>query len=438
MEPQKVRFLDLLDGFDDSIPDRLYVSHDDFERLKIGPLEKFLPKYKDRRIISRSVHKLEDELKAGTCRSKSDWLDTIDDALRVRDEIIQNLRYGRSLSIQRQQKFNALTPDFNPDHIGILYMPVIEAWNIMAKFLDGEWEFGISRVRDPDIANKIYQPRLITKKTLDDEVSFGSKYWPQIFRAIRPLTEHCDRLRKYLINKTGNEHYELELLFDPENRTVSTVQVRDISRFIDQAPYQEEQFDLTCPSYKADRVVWFREPQEYRKRVIYLIDEREIYGPKYGATQDEHFEFLLKIQEEFKKFALEHEKFGVVALHPRESRSSCNHLLDFDKPPELMYQYNDDKITSDHFGELYYPLVEESDLLICPTTIGYGADPHGKFGIENFNSPLLTLTFSGREDFIIFNMAQNTGLKTGSSIGTQVKGEKGKFYFLKDNPAPDK
>jgi len=433
MLQEKVANLLTLEEVDKSIPDRVFVSEKDFQDENFENLKKFLKKYPEGGIYARTVHKLEDQLKGGTGKSIVFYENTIQEVHDVRKVIIDHLRYAKRLSILRQQKFNGLSQEFNPDDMGLLFMPYIKGWNIMAKYVNKEWEFGISGI--PENGEE-FPPRLFTKKSIEEMAVILQNLQRDLRRIVDPLIERCDRLTNHLYKKKGNDKYEYEFVYNSKAKVIYTVQARDISKIIGNMKTMECGFDLSYPSLDLADWQCVRNPARYRKRPVYIIDEKLVEGVEYLSKANKHIEFLLQVQEQFIDFALEHENLGVIALDASKSNDSVLSLnqkgiYDKELPRELIYSLGEYGFTTLHAGDLYAPLIDESDLLICPATPGKGADPHIVFGIDNLNVPFIAVKYFGREDYLLRDFLRTNKINNGSLVGVDVSGSDGKIFALK-------
>jgi hypothetical protein len=412
-------FLDNLRKYNAEIPPFLLFTRSDFEGSNFGELERFLRLIESDKIIVRSAHPLEERFKGGTFSSYTNqektkqwqnerWLPkNVHTVLSLRDKIIHDARYAKSLSIRRQQKFDG-APIINPDDIGAMVMPFCSGCRVMVKQLDGEWEYGYDGI----IISKVNYRSL-------SSVDFHG---------------HLKDISELIQDKIGLP-LEIEYVWDQKHKIVYVVQLRGISRFKSEhssiGPIVADTSNI-CSDISICRAR--RNDEFVRTRPFYVIDEEKEFWtderlqatlamPSFSINFEGFYKTaidgLLERKERFEKFALEHRNFGIYLKN-----SSFTHqflICSQDHERKLPAELSIGDIGGDslnYCGMLYYPFFLEADTVITPSCSSITKHAHDAFGINNINNPfwLIMLYSDG------YKYAEDVlkDIKTGTRVKIQI------------------
>ena len=395
--PEKARLLGRLQAARFQVPPFLYMPAEDFEQERFTALEEFLERHcQDYKVIVRSCHPQEAKYKGGTFESLETYSD-VGGVLYARKRIIKSARTSKRLSILRQQQFNH-APELDVDELGVMVMPFIEGTNVMAKMLGSDWEFGYCR----DRVRRVQSEPFITQTPHD-----------------RKLLKMSQDIQDYL-----GFACEIEYVIAADG-TVYVVQASDISK-VRALEYKERERAVML-----DGLNRIRRRRNYRERPIYLMDSQERYLQIIGRCEDmvhgrgvtpegvdEVVDMVRSFERGMERFALRHERFGVLGLSievPEELYQVANHYLD--DTPELQ-----SKLSRALYASLYQvdQFLSEADTLIALDRLRRNLCSHDAYGVSTVRNPLWTAHWRGERNAEVVAAFRQFGYATGDYVGIEV------------------
>ncbi|GEM_PF-195632 len=398
--PEKARLLHTLREENFNVPDFIYVPAEDFKNENFSELETFLKGCEGVfKVVARSAHPYEKYYKGGTFDSVETYKD-LAGILYARKKIVNSVTGANGLSILRQQRFNE-APEIDPEDMGIIVMPYIEGINIMAKMVGDHWEFGYSGNRSHKVQSEPY----ITTTPHD-----------------RKLLEVSEDIQKRL-----GFRCEIEYIAAPDG-TIFVVQAKDISN-IETLEMRESQRNVLL-----DGVRRIRKRRNYRERLIYVMDNRELYLRVISMCEDmvhgwgdpkPDIEDILGVISSYEAgleyFALRCQRYGVLGLCiqvPKDLVQIANHYLD--DTPELQARLsnalNENQYQIDYF-------LSEADTLIAQEKIRINLCTHDAYGIDTVRTPLWSVYWRADRHDAVVREFRRLGFKTGDWVGIDIGAE---------------
>jgi hypothetical protein len=395
--PEKARLLQRLrqGGFD--VPPFLHLDAATLANGDLEELERFLEEFcQDYKVIVRSCHPLEERYKGGTFESVTTYSD-VGGVRYAWKRIQKGPQTNGRLSILRQQKFQH-APELNVNDTGVIVMPFIEGGRVMAKQLGSHWEFGYCR----DRLHRLQSEPYITQTPHD-----------------RRLLELSQRIQDFL-----GFRCEIEYVVGVDGR-VHVVQAHDISR-IETLELKESKRRV-----ELDRLHRIRRRRNYRERAIYVMDNQSLYLDIIGLCEDlvhgpgadpdglaEVLELVRSFERRLERFALSHERFGVLGLSievPEDLFQVASHYLD--DTPELQAQ-----LSAALHQNLYKvdQFLAEADTLIAQDRFRRNLCSHDAYGINTVRNPLWSCCWGTDRHQEVVARFKALGFTTGDYVGIEV------------------
>lgn len=402
--PEKARLMEKIKQKGFHVPDFIYISPADFKNENFGRLKEFLDNHRENfKVIVRSAHPQEEFFKGGTFDSLATYAD-IAGIQYARKRIISLSNTAKRLSILRQQKFSR-SPEIDPEEMGILVMPFISGSSVMAKMIGNQWEFGYCRNR----AHKIQRKPYITKTPHD-----------------RKLLDLSDDIQRYL-----GFRCEIEYIIGEDNE-IYTVQAKDIS--------QAETDILEYRAIRLDGIRRIRRNRNYRERPVYLMDKKAFYVRVITKCEEmanrtgeippgikDILEIFADYEAELEAFALQHERFGVIEISPKNTKTlyqQANHCLDI--APDLQKQIS--KALTNNLYQIDY-FLSEADTLIAKDRIQINLGSHDAYGIDTVRNPVWSAYWHADRHDEIIKKFKILGFKTGDTAGIEIDTEENPLIY---------
>jgi hypothetical protein len=395
--PEKARLLSLLKKTQFNVPDFLYVPAEQFQIKDFEALERFLDGHRESfKVIARSAHPQEELFKSGTFDSVETYAD-VDGILYAYKKIMILAGSTKRLTIRRQQIFNH-APDFDIEEMGVIVMPFVEGYNVMAKMIGGQWEYGYCR----DRTHKVQSEPFITQTPHDI----------QLFR----LSEK--------IQETLGFRCEIEFVVSGDGE-IYVVQAKDISN-VEVLEQAESERSITL-----DGILRIRKRRNYRERPVYVMDTRQFYIKIIGLcedtmsddtnpepTIDDIVATIRAFEHDMESFALKHQRYAVLGLsiHNPDNlyQVACKYL---EEMPELQGQLSKALHKNLYFIDMF---LSESDTLISKDELRLSFCSHDAYGIDTVRNPLWTVYWQvNRHEDVVRNI-KRIGFKTGDTIGIDI------------------
>ncbi len=406
--PEKARLLEQLKREDFRVPDFIFISAEDFSNENFSLLNTFLEKHQESyKIIVRSCHPQEEFFKGGTFDSLETYAD-LAGIKYARNRIINFAGTLNKLSILRQQRFNH-APSIDIDEMGVIVMPFIEGYSVMAKMLGNHWEFGYCYDR--------------IKKVQSDPYITQTPHDKKLFDISKSIQEHLG--------------FKCEIEFiTSENGEIYVVQAKDISGI--EIPEEKK----AQRAIRLDSVRRIRKRRNYRERPIFVMDNINFYiniidkckeilaGSSASATGiDDIINFIKNYEKTLEIFALRHERFAVLGLRiqvPQDLFQTANHSLD--EKPELQKELS--KVLTRNQYQIDY-FLSEADTLLVQNKIRIKLCSHDAYGIDTVRNPLWTVEWASERHDEVVKTFKQLGFKTGDTIGIELDSdEKPSIYRL--------
>ncbi len=402
--PDKVAFLEKLQSGGFNIPDFIYLSSEELNNNCQTAINAFLKANSGAAcVIVRSAHPLEARYKGGTFDSFESTADF--DGIRFAfRKIVRSCRTSKRLAICRQQAFEG-APPLNPDDMGILIMPYIDGRSVMAKTVEGKWEFGYARQSD----NLIFRDPYLTSTPHDNQ-----------------LYELSERIRSFL-----GFRCELEYILSGDGQ-LFIVQARDISG----APASEEA--PVSPAgrrgrghVRFDGVHRVRGLCNHRIRPVFVMNNREFSLEIMDACcsdrcsgdnrDDGMVQQILDIIDDFDqrldRFALSHPRYAVLGtdIHLLDLFHFTHHF--FEKVPHARQQIDGALRKTQYAIESF---LAEADTLIAKRKTRFNLCTHNAYGISSVRNPLWTVFWDEDRSESILNDLGALGIQTGEIIEIEI------------------
>ncbi|MCJ7830754.1 MAG: hypothetical protein MUP74_05140 [Desulfobacterales bacterium] len=404
--PEKAKLLAKLKKGRFNVPPFIYLPAADFKKDNFQALAEFLSTAcSSFKIIARSAHPGEHSYKGGTFDSLETYAD-VNGVKYARKRIINSALTTRRLSIARQKKFNH-AQEIDIDEMGVIVMPYLEGASVMAKMVEGHWEFGY--YHNPD--HKVQIEPYITRTPHD-----------------RNLLQLSEDIQRYL-----GFRCELEYIIS-EDGEIHVVQAKDISQ-IETLEKKESERAL-----RLDGLRRIRKRRNYRERPIYVMDNKSIYlriidkcedlvlgGADPAPGLDDILGIIAAYEAELDAFAMRHERFavlGFVIQVPEDLYQIANHYLD--DRPDLQKQLS--KALYTNIYKIDY-LLSGSDTLIAKDRIRMNFGTHSAYGIDTIRNPLWSVYWHVERHDQVVRELRRLGFKTGDTVGIDVDAEEKPTIF---------
>ena len=397
--PEKAELLEKLRQGGFAVPDFIYVPPATFESGEYGALETFLEKHRQSfKVIARSAHPAERAFKGGTFDSLETYAD-VGGIRYARNKMIKLAKTSKRLSIARQQRFNR-APELDLEQMGVIVMPFLDGSSVMAKVIDGQWEFGYSR----DRIHKVQSEPYITRTPHD-----------------RRLVQLSKEIQAYL-----GFRCEIEYIIAADGE-IHVVQAKNIAN-IDTLEEKESQRTIVL-----DGIRRIRKRRNYRERPLYVMDNKTFYIEIVslcedmltddGATPDSAgiervIDTIRRYESDMEEFALRHQRYAVLGMaiqDPVELYQIASHYLD-DMPElqaELSRALHNNIYLIDNF-------ISEADTLIAKDKIRINLCSHDAYGIDTVRNPLWTVYWRvDRHDEVVREF-RRVGFKSGDTVGIDI------------------
>lgn len=397
--PEKAELLEKLRQGGFAVPDFIYIPPAIFESGDYGALETFLEKHRQSfKVIARSAHPAERAFKGGTFDSLETYAD-VGGIRYARNKMIKLAKTSKRLSIARQQRFNR-APELDLEQMGVIVMPFLDGSSVMAKVIDGQWEFGYSR----DRIHKVQSEPYITRTPHD-----------------RRLVQLSKEIQAYL-----GFRCEIEYIIAADGE-IHVVQAKNIAN-IDTLEEKESQRTIVL-----DGIRRIRKRRNYRERPLYVMDNKTFYIEIVslcedmltddGATPDSAgiervIDTIRRYESDMEEFALRHQRYAVLGLaiqDPVELYQIASHYLD-DMPElqaELSRALHNNIYLIDNF-------ISEADTLIAKDKIRINLCSHDAYGIDTVRNPLWTVYWRvDRHDEVVREF-RRVGFKSGDTVGIDI------------------
>ncbi|MGD8949327.1 MAG: hypothetical protein PVG62_01180 [Desulfobacterales bacterium] len=395
--PEKARLLSLLKKSQFNVPDFLYVPAEQFQIKDFEALERFLDGHRESfKVIARSAHPQEELFKSGTFDSVETYAD-VDGILYAYKKIMTLAGSTKRLTIRRQQIFNH-APDFDIEEMGVIVMPFVEGYNVMAKMIGGQWEYGYCR----DRTHKVQSEPFITQTPHDI----------QLFR----LSEK--------IQETLGFRCEIEFVVSGDGE-IYVVQAKDISN-VEVLEQAESERSITL-----DGILRIRKRRNYRERPVYVMDTRQFYIKIIGLcedtmsddtnpepTIDDIVATIRAFEHDMESFALKYQRYAVLGLsiHNPDNlyQVACKYL---EEMPELQGQLSKALHKNLYFIDMF---LSESDTLISKDELRLSFCSHDAYGIDTVRNPLWTVYWRVDRHGDVVSEFKRIGFKTGDTVGIDI------------------
>lgn len=390
--PEKARLLDRLQQGRFNVPAFIYVPAEDFIAGRLDALSAFFERVgRSFKVIARSAHPDEELFRGGTFDSLETYAD-IAGVLYARKRMIDSAQTVKRLSIVRQQKFNH-SPDIDPRQMGVIVMPFIEGMGVMAKKVDGQWEFGYCLPRGgPEsrtwITRKPHDVKLLSlSESIEDYLGFS-----------------C----------------EIEYVA-PDDGSLHVVQAKDISKI------ETLHSDHTLGALRMDGLRRIRKRRNFRERPIYLMDNETFYADliagclKQTPTACSENHFVSRIGDyaaDLEDFALRYERFAVFGICMKAADATLRNVYHFLCPPSETGNLAKTKL--DRLSVLIDAFLAEADTLILPEQMHLHLCCHAAYGIDAVRNPKWIVFWHEARSAVVMNEIRRIGFKTGDSVAIHV------------------
>ncbi len=395
--PDKVEMLQNLQAAGFDVPGFVYLPAERLARGDTDALAGFLQgRPQTARLLVRSAHPEEAAFKGGTFDS---FLATPDlDGVRLAwRRMVRSCRTAKRLSIRRQQVFWG-APSIDPEEMGALVMPFIEGPCIMAKALNGRWEFGVSPQEGAG------EPYLTTTAADED------------------LLAQCRSVRDSL-----GVSCEIEWVRSAKDGRLYLVQARDISRLPTAPPVEEG--PLPCSARDGlvmDGLRRVRDDGRRRQRPVFVMDSRELLsaldaafrdpaesGDRGAGATDAALSAIHSFEGAMERFALSHERYAVLAV--------AVHLPDLYGFPERLPAAGPGcrKALGKALRGCQYAIerfLAEADTLVAQEGTSFHPCTHAVFGISSVSHPLWSVSWKADRRGDILDALHRLGVRTGRRI----------------------
>ncbi len=394
--PEKAKLLEKLRSEGFMVPEFIFVAAEKFENKAFDELEAFLETHRESyKVIARSAHPMEFRFKGGTFDSLETYADT-GGIVYARNKIIKLARESKYLSIRRQQVFNQ-APEIDVDQMGVIVMPFINGFSVMAKMIGNHWEFGYCRNRN----HKVQKDPHITKVPHDRKLV-------QLSKAIQQsLGFKCEI--EYIISTDGEIH---------------VVQAKDIST-IETLEEKEQEYSI-----RLDGIRRIRKRRNYRERPVYVMDNKAFYIKIISACEDfihdasdntgceRILDIVKAYEDELESFAMRHHRFAIIgyAIHDTgELYQIASHYLD--EYPECQK-----KLAKALHNNLYKIdiFLAEADTLIARDKFRLNLCSHDAYGIDTVRNPLWSAFWYADRHEEVVKEFKALGFKTDDTIGIDI------------------
>ncbi len=396
--PEKAELLEKLRQGGFAVPDFIYVPPATFESADYADLEAFLEKHRQSfKVIARSAHPEERRFKGGTFDSLETYAD-VGGIRYARNKMIKLAGSSKRLSIARQQRFNR-APELDLEQMGVIVMPFIDGSSVMAKIIDGQWEFGYCR----DRIHKVQSEPYITRTPHD-----------------RRLVQLSKKIQAYL-----GFRCEIEYIISADGE-IHVVQAKNIAG-IDTLEEKESQRTIAL-----DGIRRIRKRRNYRERPVYVMDNKAFYIDIISRCEemladdavpdrtgiDRVIDAIRRYEADLEDFALRHQRYAVLGLaiqDPVELYQIANHYLD--DTPELQAE-----LSRALHSNLYQidTFISEADTLIAKDKIRINLCSHDAYGIDTVRNPLWTVFWRvDRHDEVVREF-KRVGFKSGDTVGIDI------------------
>lgn len=402
---EKPRLLTLLQRGGFNVPPFVHLTAEDFRNENFSELKRYFGESHDTfKVIARSAHPQEHFFKGGTFDSLETYAD-VAGIVYARKKIITTAKTAKRLTIARQQRFNN-APEIDIDEMGIIVMPFIEGTSVMAKVIEGYWEFGYA-----DQACRIGFEPYLTRTPHD-----------------RKLLDISSEIEAFLGFKC-----EIEYILSDDGE-IHVVQGKDISH-IEIPLERKRQFAV-----RLDGIRRVRKRRNFRERPIFVMDNREFYIDVISRCEEVFFgevapaptaadvvAVIRDYEQAMEDFALRHERFGVLGLcvrPPEDLYQSANHYLD-DFPEmqrEISQSLRDNQYKIDYF-------ISEADTLIARNRIHFNICTHDAYGIDTLRNPLWSVYWKEERHDDIVRRLRQAGFKTGDTVAIEIDAQERPSIF---------
>jgi hypothetical protein len=395
--PEKARLLSHLKHKGFNVPDFIYVSAQDCEAERFDALSAFLKRHQESfKVIARSAHPVEAHFKGGTFDSFETYADLA--GIRyARKRMIKMAETTKRLNIQRQCKFNC-APAVDASQMGVIVMPFINGYSVMAKKLWDDWEFGYSRSRQHKVQREPYVTRtphdrklLLVSEKIQEELGFPCEI-------------------EYIISEEGE---------------IFVVQAKDISN-IDILHKKDSERSVRLAGVRRVRV-----RRNYRERVVYVMNTRAFLLEVISQCEDllaidkgrqKAFEAILAhiaaYEKSQKAFALRHQRFAILGFSiqpPEELFQIATHYLDDE--PEMQAP-----LSKALHNNLYWvdTFIAEADTVISKGKLRINLCGHDAYGIDTVRNPIWNVFWPVSDHQRIVRQFQKIGFTTGDQVGIDI------------------
>lgn len=398
--PEKARLLDVLRRAGFPVPPFIYLDAKSLALEDPPGLKGFLDEHAgDYKVIVRSCHPAEEFYRGGTFESLGTYAD-VGGVRYALKRIQRSAQTNKRLSIMRQQKFHH-APEIDVFDTGVLVMPFLAGSNVMVKQIGARWEFGYSRDRD------------------------------QSMRSEPHITETPHDLRLLDLSHRVQQHLgfkcELEYVIGPDG-AVNLVQAKDISKVDTLEQTQAER------AVRLDGLYRMRRRRNYRERPIFVMDNQSFYLELISRAEDmvhgdgadtagvdELLEMVADHERDMERFALRHERFGVLGLSievPEDLYQVANHYLD--DTPELQA-----RLSAALYQNLYKvdQFLAEADTLIAQDKFRRNLCSHDAYGIDTVRNPIWSVHWRGERHKEVTAAFRRLRYRTGDYVGIDVDGQ---------------
>ena len=398
--PEKANLLEKLQKNGFNVPEFIYVPADKFINEDFTELDSFLDKHRESyKVIARSAHPMEANYKGGTFESLDTYAD-VGGIKYARKRMIKIAETSKLLCIQRQQKFDQ-APEIDMNEMGVIVMPFINGFSVMAKMILNHWEFGYCRNRTSKVQNEPY----ITKVPHD-----------------RRLLKLSEKIQKAL-----GFRCEIEYIISTEGE-IHVVQAKDISN-IETLEEKESERSIIL-----DGIRRMRKRRSYRERPVYIMDNKAFYiniisqcEDLIGEDKEEKPDIngiiarIRAYEKELESFALRHQRFAIIGFSIQDSSELyqiSNHYLD--DTPELQKELSKALHNNLYKIDIF---IAEADTLIAKHKFRINLCSHDAYGIDTVRNPLWSAYWHiDRHEEVVREFIR-LGFKTGDTIGIDIDAE---------------
>lgn len=407
--PEKPGLLARLKETGFHVPAFIYLPAEDFQNENFDALKCFFDDCCDMfKVIARSAHPQEKFYKGGTFDSLETYAD-VAGIVYARKRMIKSIQTRKRLTIARQQQFNH-APPLDLEEMGVMVMPYVDGFNVMAKMIGSHWEFGYSG----DRSHKVLAEPYITQTPHD-----------------RKLLDLSREIQNFL-----GFRCEIEYIVS-EDGTLHVVQAKDISHV--EMPEQRED----AANIKLDGVRRVRRRHNYRERPIFVMDNISLYlhiismcedlvaaadetdaspddAPDHGParTIDAILDYISTFERNMESFALRHERFGLLGISiqvPADLYQIANHYLDDmpDLQKRLCQTLRENLYKIDYF-------MSEADTLIAKSRIRVNIGTHDAYGIDTVRNPLWSVYWHVDRHEAVVRRLRKIGFRTGDTVSIEI------------------